>query len=120
VVPDLTHSTVSWVSARALDCVREVLGREGITDMSSLVVGTDAGRRCFAALPKEMRCIGHFGNDILANSPEEAFIVANRTVMTGPAGTFVLFDGARVAHRGGIVKAGHRWALQVIYSKVPS
>ena len=115
---ELGRSTLGWISGRALDAVKEVLGREGIS-MDHVLVATELGRRVFARLPKAMRNLGHFGNDILAGSPEESFIQANQIFMTGGAGQFVLFDGTRVPHRGGIVETGHRWAFQVIYERKP-
>lgn len=33
--------------------------------------------------------------------------------MVGAPGTFIVFDGARLLHRGGMVQAGERVALQV-------
>jgi len=35
--------------------------------------------------------------------------------MTGPAGTFIVFDGARLLHRGGLIELGERIALQVVF-----
>lgn len=114
---DLEHSNLSWTTGRALDGIHVDPNRGIDTNMAKMIVASDLGRRCFAALPKEMRCLGHFGNDLLAGSPEERYLLNNRTVMTGPKGTFVVFDGSRTGHRGGIVNARHRWAFQVIYAK---
>ncbi len=107
---DLSSSLLSAISARAMDHTRP-------GDPEKVPVGTAIGRACFAALPREMRCVGHFGSDILAGSPEEDFITSNNATMTGPAGTYILFDGGRIPHRGGIVKSGHRWAFQVVYHR---
>ena len=114
---DLRQSALSWATGRALDDIHVDPNRGTDTSMAKMLVCRDLGRKCFAALPKEMRCLGHFGNDLLAGSAEERYFVSNRRVMTGPAGSFVLFDGSRTAHRGGIVKTRHRWAFQVIYAK---
>jgi hypothetical protein len=114
---ELRQSALSWVTGRALDGIQVDPNRDIHTNMAKMLICSDVGRKCFAALPKAMRCLGHFGNDLLAGSPEERYFVSNRTVMTGPAGTFVLFDGSRTAHRGGIVKRHHRWAFQVVYAK---
>jgi len=111
---------LGWIAGRALDHVREARGRDDVCSMDGALVATEPGRRVFARLPKAMRSLGHFGNDILAGSSQEAFILANRAVMTGGPGQFVLFDGARVPHRGGIVDQGHRWAFQVIYERKPA
>lgn len=78
----------------------------------------DWGRRFFAALPKPLRAVGHFGHDLLPGSPWEDMIVKNRIIMTGPPGTCAVFDGARVVHRGSNCVAGIRWAFQVIYGPV--
>jgi hypothetical protein len=117
VSAELSHSLLSSIVGRALDGISLDPDRGEDTNMAKMVVCTVAGRHCFAALPREMRCLGHFGNDILAGSAEERYIVRHREVMTGPAGSFVVFDGSRVAHRGGIVKTQHRWAFQVLYAK---
>jgi len=74
-----------------------------------------AGRAAFASLPSQLRQVGHFGNDVPAGSEAERAIVGRERRMLGPAGTGVLFDGALVPHRGGIVTTGRRLAFQVIY-----
>src|SRR6185312_527055 len=80
----LSQSLLSWVAGRALDGISVDPDRGNDTNMGKMLVSTEAGRKCFGALPREMRCLGHFGNDILAGSPEERHIVDNRTVMLGP------------------------------------
>ncbi len=115
----LAQSELSWASGRALDGIHVDPNRGNDTSMAKMLVCSDVGRRCFAALPREMRCLGHFGNDILAGSPQERYILDHRVVMTGPRGSFAVFDGSRTAHRGGIVTDRHRWAFQVVYAKVP-
>lgn len=114
---DFKHSNLSWATGRALDGIHVEPNRGDDTSMAKMLVCSDLGRRCFAALPKEMRCLGHFGNDLLAGSAEERYLLNNRTVMIGPKGTFVVFDGSRTGHRGGIVNTRHRWAFQVVYAK---
>jgi hypothetical protein len=115
----LSDPLLTRIAARALDPIRNDRAPADRTDMAAMVTGSEAGRRHFAALPPALRAIGHFGNDVLAGSPQEAHILAHQVVMTGPAGSFVLFDGARVPHGGGIVKAGRRWALQCVYQRSP-
>jgi hypothetical protein len=115
----LRQSELSWATGRALDGIHIDPNRGTDMSMAKMLVCSDLGRKCFAALPKEMRCLGHFGNDLLAGSPEERYFVSNRKVMTGSAGSFVVFDGSRTAHRGGIVRKHHRWAFQVVYAKQP-
>jgi hypothetical protein len=114
----LSQSLLSSLAGRALDGISVDPDRGVDTNMAKMLVSTEAGRLCFGALPKEMRCLGHFGNDILAGSSEERYIVSNRSIMLGSAGTFVVFDGSRTAHRGGIVRSSNRWAFQVVYARV--
>lgn len=74
-------------------------------------------RKHFSMLPKEMRYNSHFGWDVLPDSDLEKNLVATEVKVKGPAGTFLVFDGAKLLHRGGLVEAGERVALQVIFTK---
>jgi FkbM family methyltransferase len=56
----------------------------------------------------------------MPGSPLETELASCETVFTGPKGTFVAFDGARLLHRGGLVATGSRVALQVVFSPKPS
>lgn len=73
-------------------------------------------RAHYMSLPAELRFNSHFGWDILPDSGAEQQLAANEARMTGPAGTFVVFDGARLLHRGGLIDSGERVAMQVIFS----
>jgi hypothetical protein len=73
-------------------------------------------RRHFMRLPDAMRFNSHFGWDVLPGGHVEHFLVNLERQMLGPAGTFVIFDGARLLHRGGLMNSGERIALQVIFS----
>ena len=73
-------------------------------------------RRHFMRLPEEIRFNSHFGWDIMPGSEAESLMVKSEKKMTGPAGTFIVFDGARLLHRGGLVDKGERVALQVIFN----
>lgn len=75
-------------------------------------------RRHFMRLPEALRFNSHLGWDVLPGSEAEAQLVNVEHKMTGPAGTFIAFDGARLLHRGGLMEAGERVALQVIFSDV--
>lgn len=75
-------------------------------------------RRHFMRLPEALRFNSHLGWDVLPGSEAEAQLVKVERKMTGPAGTFIAFDGARLLHRGGLMEAGERVALQVIFSDV--
>lgn len=78
---------------------------------------SDAFRRHFMKLPPEVRFNSHLGWDVLPDSDAEAALVAREQHMIGPAGSFIVFDGARLLHRGGLLEVGERVALQVIFSE---
>ncbi|MFT3694672.1 MAG: FkbM family methyltransferase [Kofleriaceae bacterium] len=46
-------------------------------------------------------------------------MVAAEQPMVGPAGTMAVFDGARLLHRGGMVREGERVALQIVFGPAP-
>jgi hypothetical protein len=75
-------------------------------------------RRHFMRLPASMRFNSHLGWDVAPGSALETSLVDHEKQMTGPAGTFLVFDGARLLHRGGLVQHGERVALQVIFSDI--
>jgi len=73
-------------------------------------------RRHFMRLPQALRFNSHIGWDVAPGSELESSLADNELKMTGPAGTFIVFDGARLLHRGGLMQQGERLALQVIFS----
>lgn len=73
-------------------------------------------RHHFMRLPPEMRFNSHFGWDIMPDTQAESLMKEREKKMTGPAGTFIVFDGSRLLHRGGLVKQGARVALQVVFN----
>lgn len=75
-------------------------------------------RRHFMRLPACLRFNSHLGWDVLPGSELESRLAATERKMTGPAGTFIAFDGACLLHRGGLMQEGERLALQVIFSDV--
>lgn len=75
-------------------------------------------RRHFMRLPPSMRFNSHLGWDVAPGSALETSLVEREKQMTGPAGTFVVFDGARLLHRGGLIQQGERVALQVVFSDI--
>lgn len=79
-------------------------------------VNSENFRRHFMRLPENLRFNSHMGWDVLPGSELESQLVACERKMTGPAGTFIAFDGARLLHRGGLMQEGERVALQVIFS----
>jgi hypothetical protein len=73
-------------------------------------------RRHFMRLPPEVRFNSHFGWDVIPGSDLEKSMVAREQYMLGAAGTYIVFDGAHLLHRGGMLEHGERIALQVIFS----
>jgi hypothetical protein len=73
-------------------------------------------RRHFMKLPPELRFNSHLGWDVLADTDLENEIAVTEEVMLGPAGTFVVFDGSKLLHRGGLIEKGERIVLQVVFS----
>ncbi|OWY27296.1 hypothetical protein [Herbaspirillum robiniae] len=79
-------------------------------------VNSENFRRHFMRLPEQLRFNSHIGWDVMPGSELESTLVVDEHKMIGPAGTFIAFDGARLLHRGGLMQAGERVALQVIFS----
>ena len=75
-------------------------------------------RRHFMRLPRPLRFNSHFGWDVMPGGDLEGEVAAQERRMIGPAGTFVVFDGARLLHRGGLISEGRRVALQVVFSDI--
>lgn len=79
-------------------------------------VNSENFRRHFMRLPECLRFNSHMGWDVAPGSELESQLAAAERKMTGPAGTFIAFDGACLLHRGGLMQEGERVALQVIFS----
>jgi hypothetical protein len=79
-------------------------------------VNSENFRRHFMRLPECLRFNSHMGWDVLPGSELEHQLAQRERKMTGPAGTFIAFDGACLLHRGGLMEQGERVALQVIFS----
>jgi len=77
---------------------------------------SEAFRRHFMRLPRALRFNSHFGWDVMPGSALEREVAGAEHRMLGPAGTFIVFDGARLLHRGGLIDEGRRVALQVVFS----
>jgi hypothetical protein len=107
------------------DIIGRVVGRVGATAGSPLnsyyaatyhqTVGSENFRRHFMSLPGELRFNSHFGWDVLPGSELESRMKSEELVMTGSAGKFIVFDGSQLLHRGGLIEAGERIALQVVF-----
>lgn len=72
-------------------------------------------RKHFMLLPDLLKFNSHFGWDILASAALEDCIADREEVLLGEAGNFVVFDGSRLLHRGGLIEQGERLVLQVIF-----
>jgi hypothetical protein len=81
-------------------------------------VNSENFRRHFMRLPECLRFNSHIGWDVLPGSKLESRLAASERKMIGPAGTFIVFDGAHLLHRGGLIQEGERLALQVVFSDV--
>ena len=73
-------------------------------------------RKHFSMLPDIIKHNSHFGWDIEIDSKHEKNILENEKKVIGERGTCLLFDGSRLLHRGGIVDADDRIALQVVFN----
>jgi hypothetical protein len=81
-------------------------------------LGCPLFREDFMFLPSLMRWNSHFGWDVIPGSVLEQNIVGDEHKIIGQAGTFLVFDGSQLLHRGGLVENNERIALQVIFSPV--
>lgn len=102
----------------------ETIGRSvdsplrGLYQFSGPVMDSERFRRHFMKLPSSMRFNSHFGWDVKPKSQLENFLVDKERKVLGPAGTTLVFDGARLLHRGGLIEKGERIVLQVIFGHV--
>lgn len=69
----------------------------------------------FMSLPAALRFNSHFGWDVEPRSQLEDFLVGSEFQVLGPAGTALVFDGAELLHRGGLIEEGERVVLQVVF-----
>jgi hypothetical protein len=107
------------------DIIGRVVGRVGNNSESILFdyyaksyhqsMGSIKFREHFMMLPESLRFNSHFGWDILADSELEGVISDREEVMLGGPGKFVVFDGSRLLHRGGLIEEGERLVLQVVF-----
>lgn len=125
-----TGAYLQAFQALKLDPLREVVGRvvgNVGNDPGSPLHGyygknyhqsmsSERFRQHFMRLPREIRFNSHLGWDVCPGSALELSLEKSEKKMVGPAGSFIVFDGARLLHRGGMVRSGERIALQVIFS----
>lgn len=89
----------------------EALIRSAV-DRSGLSARDREMRRRFASLPRFLQKKADFGTDLLPGDDGSVTLLAKEAIMTGPAGSCLLFDN-RGVHRGGMVREGRRVILQV-------
>ncbi|HEV7986808.1 MAG TPA: hypothetical protein VGP20_11650 [Steroidobacteraceae bacterium] len=110
---DIVGRVVGNVGGGADSPLRVYYARRYHQTMSS-----EAFRRHFMRLPPEIRFNSHFGWDVLPDSEAERSLLEREHYMVGRAGTYLIFDGAHLLHRGGMLERGERIALQVVFSGV--
>jgi len=72
-------------------------------------------REHFMKLPELIRFNSHFGWDVQPNSELEEDLASMEEVFLGKPGDFIIFDGAQLLHRGGLIESGQRVVLQVVF-----
>ena len=75
----------------------------------------DVFKSHLSKLPNELKFYSHFGWYVEPDSKIENQMVNDEIRLTGKKGTFVVFDGAKVIHRGGLLKTGERIVLQIVF-----
>lgn len=77
-----------------------------------------AGRAAFAALPRCLRRVVNYGDDLLGGDPVAQTLLAEEIAFTDERANLVVFDGNAGSHRGGYVRDGERYALQLLLKPV--
>ena len=72
-------------------------------------------RNLLASLPAPLRGTAMPGDFTLDKTAESETLLASEKLVTGPAGSFTLFTGGHVMHRGGLVREGERIVLQICF-----
>jgi len=78
-------------------------------------LGSAKFRQLFMSLPPSLRFNSHLGWDVIPGSELESVMASREKTLIGSSGTFVVFDGARLFHRGGLIESGDRVACQIIF-----
>ena len=73
-------------------------------------------RQHYMCLPASIRFNSHIGWDVFPGSELERLFVSAEKKLIGKAGSFVIFNGGELFHRGGLIEEGHRVALQIVFS----
>lgn len=101
-------------------CPNSPLARLYSDQRYHISLSSKSKRAHFMVLPPQLRFNSHFGFDVIPGSQQETSLLSREFTLTGEPGTFLVFDGTRLAHRGGLVDEGERIALQLIFgSKKP-
>ena len=69
----------------------------------------------FYKLPSSLRFYSHFGWYVEPESKLENLMVKNEIKMMGNKGKYIVFDGAKLLHRGGLIENENRIALQIVF-----
>jgi FkbM family methyltransferase len=94
-------------------CIRDFVLASGKSTPEEPILRSQFARNLLAALPAPLRGTAMPGNFILDDTPESEALLASETIVTGPAGSFTLFTGGHILHRGGLVQEGERIVLQI-------
>jgi len=76
-------------------------------------------REQFLKLPRPLRGSSHFGDDVLDDSELSGWLLERETAVTTEMANCMAFIGADGIHRGGCVREGQRWALQIGLRQTP-
>jgi hypothetical protein len=76
-------------------------------------------RAHFLKLPKPMRGSSHFGDDVPDDWELSQWLLERETSVTSEMANCMAFIGANGIHRGGCVREGRRWALQLGLRRIP-
>lgn len=78
-------------------------------------MGCETFRSLFLSLPKEARYSSHYGWDIPEGDPIHKQLQDDEYVLQGPAGTFTVFDGARITHRALVNSSRDHLSIQAVF-----
>ena len=69
----------------------------------------------FEMLPDDLKFYSHFGWYVKPDSQIENKMISDEIQLVGKKGSFVVFDGAKIVHRGGLLDSGERIVLQIVF-----
>lgn len=115
---NVNMSALQFIIGRAIACVGKTKGSKlnsFYNHKYHQTFGCPLFKNDFSKLPNELRFSSHFGWDVIPDSDLENFLIEDEVKVVGDAGTFIVFDGGTLPHRGGLLKNKERVALQVIF-----